>query len=59
MKGHNSAGMNRKSVQAEPLLGHFSTALNAVRSFVYRGIATAEFQKWENFSRRLQNLSQA
>jgi hypothetical protein len=24
MKGHNSAGMNRKSVQAEPMLGHFS-----------------------------------
>jgi hypothetical protein len=24
MKGHNSAGMNRKSVQAQPLLGHFS-----------------------------------
>jgi hypothetical protein len=24
MKGHNSAGMNRKSVQAEPKLGHFS-----------------------------------
>jgi hypothetical protein len=24
MKGHNSSGMNRKSVQAEQLLGHFS-----------------------------------
>src|SRR6516165_7727689 len=24
MKGHNSAGMNRKSVQAAPMLGHFS-----------------------------------
>ena len=24
MKGHDSAGMNRKSVQAEPMLGHFS-----------------------------------
>jgi hypothetical protein len=24
MKGHNSAGMNQKSVQAQPLLGHFS-----------------------------------
>jgi len=24
MKGHNSPGMNRKSVQAAPLLGHFS-----------------------------------
>ena len=24
MKGHDSAGMNRKSVQAGPMLGHFS-----------------------------------
>ena len=24
MKGHNSPGMNRKSVQAEQMLGHFS-----------------------------------
>src|SRR5262245_52975943 len=28
MEGHNSAGMNRKSVQAAPMLGHFPNPMS-------------------------------
>jgi hypothetical protein len=38
MKGHNSAGMNRKSVQAAPMLGHFSKSDVRYWQRLFRGI---------------------
>jgi hypothetical protein len=43
MKGHNSAGMNRKSVQAEPLLGHFPSPMSATGSALEPGSFLAHF----------------
>jgi hypothetical protein len=35
MNGHNSAGMNQKSVQAQPLLGHFSHPTSVTGSVLF------------------------